>query len=521
MRILNMIQNRIFIVALSLFLLLRTNINGQSNELLLTKENLSDKISEVYQSFYETEDTGEIENLLIFLKRNGDIILHDTIKAKLLFLDASYQSLALRRYKEADNLLKKSLEYATKTKDYLLTGMIFNDRAVLNTSITKDYNKSNVLYIQAIESYRKVGNKKKIIESYYNLTHNSRNLNKYEEAIKWANICLDMIGDDNDRLIYYKRIFYLIADSYIKLNDYNKAKEYIKILENHLNNSDLRSRTRTYAWFHQANADLDVSKGDYISATENLKKSIISWQKLNNENRKSINESYERELFLEKEVRREKEVIISDQRMILFISFVAIILLFGFIFMLIFFFRRNKRKNEQIVGLNKELNELIVSLKDNNSILEDRKKEIESLLKLNEQSLFSRILKISTYNDTIGKISDDIDAYMDSSPSASGYLMAVRKKLKALISEDELWKDFKIQFEKIRPEFFNKLKEVSSSLSVNDLKHCTYIVSNLKSKEVAQLINVSPRSVETTRYRIKKKLGLEKEDSLYDLLSNL
>ena len=181
---------------------------------------------------------------------------------------------------------------------------------------------------------------------------------------------------------------------------------------------------------------------------------------------------------------------------------------------LISLIRKNRNKNRRIKTLNFELKELIADLKTKNDDLVDKKTEIESLLNLNEQTLFSRVLKISTYNDAIRKITDDIESNKD----ASSYLISVNKKLLSLISEEELWQDFKVQFEKIRPDFFNKLKNIAPNLSVNDLKHCTYIVSNLKSKEVAQLINVSPRSVETTRYRIKKKMGLEKEDSLYDLL---
>ncbi|CAM1371479.1 hypothetical protein [Tenacibaculum xiamenense] len=516
-----MIQNRIFILIMGLFLLLKTNINGQTNDLLLTNQNINKKISEVYYNFYETDDTSQIEEILSFLKKNHDLKLHDTIKSKALYLNGVYHILSLHQYKEANELLDQSFVFASKANDHLLKGLIYNDKSVVNGYLTQNYNASNILIEKAINSFKEVNNVRKQIESYYNLTLNLRDLKKYRESIDAANNCLKLIGDDQKLLIYYKRIFYKIADNYIRLKEFDKAEEYIKILEGHLKNSNLDNKVLTYAWFHGANADLDISRGDYKSAVDNLKKSIISWRDLNNENKKSINESYERELSLEKQVRKEKEVIIGDQRKILFISFVSIVLLFGLIFLLIFFFKRNRKKNEQIVKLNDELNDLIVTLKDNNLILEERKKDIESLLKLNEQSLFSRILKISTYNDTIGKISDDIDAYMDSSPSAPGYLMTVRKKLKSLVSEEELWEDFKIQFEKIRPEFFNRLKDVAPNLSVNDLKHCTYIVSNLKSKEVAQLINVSPRSVETTRYRIKKKLGLEKEESLYDLLAEL
>ncbi len=518
-----MIQNRIFTITMGLFLFLKTNINGQSDDLLLTNHSITNKISEVYNNFYETDDTGEIEEILSFLKKNHDLKLHDTIKSKALYLESVYNIVSLHQYEEADKLLDQSFEIASKTNDYLLKGLIYNDKAVVNGYLTQNYVTSKILLEKAIEAFKQVNNRRKLIESYYNLTLALIDLKRYRESINAGKTCLELIKEENDDelLIYYKRIFYLIASNYINLKEFDKAQEYIEILEGHLNNSNFDNKVLTYAWFHRANADLDISKGDYKSAVDNLNKSILYWRQLNTENKKSINESYERELSLEKAVRKEKEVVIGDQRKILFISFLAIVLLFGLIFLLVFFFKRNRKKNQQIVELNNELNDLIVNLKDNNLILEERQREIESLLKLNEQSLFSRILKISTYNDTIGKISDDIDSYMDSSPSASGYLMTVRKKLKALISEDELWEDFKIQFEKIRPEFFNRLKEVAPNLSVNDLKHCTYIVSNLKSKEVAQLINVSPRSVETTRYRIKKKLGLEKEESLYDLLAEL
>ena len=518
-----MVHHKIFTITVSLFLLLKTNINGQSNDLLLTKENASGKISEVYHSFNETENPREIEVLLSLLKKSQDLQLHDTIKGKLLYLKGQYHFLSFRNNRKADSLFQKSFEYALKTKDHFLIGMINNDRGVINAYDTKDYHTSEKLYLKAVESYKKVKNIKKLIEVYYNLMVNSIDLEMYNKAIRLGNICLDLIDKEKD---YYYRTFYLriyshIARCYIQLNDFEKAEEYLQTLEVHLKNGNFENKFLTHSWFYVTYADLDFSRGDYISSVDNLKKSIKALRNLNTKQVKTLNGSFDRELTLEKEVRREKETTIEVQRSILLIGFITIVLLIGFVITLTFLFKINNKKKDQIVKLNNELNELIVNLKDNNVVLEERKREIENLLKLNEQSLFTRILKISVYNDTISKISNDIDSYMDSSPSASGYLMTVRKKLKPLISENELWENFKIQFEKVRPEFFNRLKEVAPSLSVNDLKHCTYIVSNLKSKEVAQLINVSPRSVETTRYRIKKKLGLNKRDNLYDLLNNL
>ncbi|WP_408031599.1 tetratricopeptide repeat protein [Tenacibaculum xiamenense] len=514
-------MSRIFSISLIFFIVFISSSKAQEGGGKFTDVNYQDKIIEVFNNFKETENTSEIESMLMFLKKHDRIKLNDTLNSRVLYLKGVYHILSLHRYKEADTILQKSFKLAIKTKDRLLQGFVYNDRAILANYIYDDYEEADILYKKAIQCFEEIGNDYKLIETYYNLTVNSRELFRYHEAIEYAQKCLQLIGEDEDLLLYYKRIYYLIADSYIKLKDFEKAEEYVNVLEKKLEKSNLKNKVRTYAWFHEARADLNVSKGEFQEAVTNLKKSILSWRELNDATVKSIDKSYKRELSLEKELRKDKDVIIKDQRKILLVSFLAITLLFGLIFLLIFFFKKNKTKNNQISKLNQELNNLITELKDNNIDLKEKKIEIENLLKLNEQSLFSRVLKISTYNDTIRRISNDIDSYMDGNPSASGYLMTVRKKLDTLISEEELWSDFKIQFEKIRPEFFNRLKEVAPDLSVNDLKHCTYVVSNLKSKEVAQLINVSPRSVETTRYRIKKKIGLEKDDSLYDLLASL
>lgn len=80
----------------------------------------------------------------------------------------------------------------------------------------------------------------------------------------------------------------------------------------------------------------------------------------------------------------------------------------------------------------------------------------------------------------------------------------------------------KAEFDNIRPEFFEKLKEKSgNSLSRLDLKHCSYISLGLTNKEIAQRLGVAPRSILMARYRIKLKLGLGKEDDLDEYIGTV
>ena len=70
----------------------------------------------------------------------------------------------------------------------------------------------------------------------------------------------------------------------------------------------------------------------------------------------------------------------------------------------------------------------------------------------------------------------------------------------------------------MHPGFFTKLKERYSELTENDLRLCAYLRIGLRTKEIATMLTVSPASINTARYRMRKKLNLAKDESLDDLI---
>jgi DNA-binding CsgD family transcriptional regulator len=50
------------------------------------------------------------------------------------------------------------------------------------------------------------------------------------------------------------------------------------------------------------------------------------------------------------------------------------------------------------------------------------------------------------------------------------------------------------------------------------MKLCAYLRINLTTKEIAQSMGISVRGVETSRYRLRKKLEVPADVSLYDFL---
>jgi DNA-binding NarL/FixJ family response regulator len=70
-------------------------------------------------------------------------------------------------------------------------------------------------------------------------------------------------------------------------------------------------------------------------------------------------------------------------------------------------------------------------------------------------------------------------------------------------------------------EFHKRITEQFPALTKTDLKLCTYLRMNLSSKEIASLMFVSLRAVEVSRSRLRKRLGLQKEQNLLAFIQNV
>ncbi len=100
----------------------------------------------------------------------------------------------------------------------------------------------------------------------------------------------------------------------------------------------------------------------------------------------------------------------------------------------------------------------------------------------------------------------------------------LKRMIKVLSDDEKLdedWGHFAEHFDKVHSDFIVKLKDVYPGMTANELKLCTYLRMNLSTKEIAQLLNISVRGVEISRYRLRKKLGINTETNLFDFLINI
>ena len=78
-----------------------------------------------------------------------------------------------------------------------------------------------------------------------------------------------------------------------------------------------------------------------------------------------------------------------------------------------------------------------------------------------------------------------------------------------------------MHFDNVHSDFLSALKDKYPGLSANELKLSAYLRMNLSTKEIAQLMHISIRGVEISRYRLRKKLQIPTETNLFDFLLRL
>ncbi|MEG1498651.1 MAG: hypothetical protein RR084_02245 [Bacteroidales bacterium] len=83
------------------------------------------------------------------------------------------------------------------------------------------------------------------------------------------------------------------------------------------------------------------------------------------------------------------------------------------------------------------------------------------------------------------------------------------------------WEEYRELFSKTYPGFFNKLETYSPELNPFELRLCALLALDKSTREIADLSNRSIRTIETSIYKIRKKLSIPSEAKIQDFLKNL
>jgi DNA-binding NarL/FixJ family response regulator len=80
---------------------------------------------------------------------------------------------------------------------------------------------------------------------------------------------------------------------------------------------------------------------------------------------------------------------------------------------------------------------------------------------------------------------------------------------------------FYAQAESLHEDFNAKLSENFPNLTQQERRLATLLRLGFSSKYIATLMNITPKSVEISRYRLRQKLGLERSDNLVNFIKSI
>ncbi len=201
-----------------------------------------------------------------------------------------------------------------------------------------------------------------------------------------------------------------------------------------------------------------------------------------------------------------------------------VVLFVLFILTAFYLHKLNVKKQQRLLHLQllKQQREVLreKTIENEKRIIKLKNESLSNEVKLKSKQLANTAMALAKKNEAIQEIKKEIVNHKKSFENTYSY-KKILKQLDNSIGHDDEWELFEYNFNQVHEEFFAKLKRQFPEITQKDLRLCAYIKMNLSTKEIAPLMNISIRGVETHRYRLKRKLKLESDNSLTDFLLNL
>jgi DNA-binding CsgD family transcriptional regulator len=484
-------------------------------------------------SFYKNIDNAELavkygQMGLKELKNTSDHYISAKINYLLYAINSNWDNVAsVNRY------ARQATENALLSTDYNLLGNCYTA-----LSVAADYNynatkstaqRDSILYFlkKVEEIYQQ--HPKEIapktygiacinISSYYLKNFPETDKNARSSAIQYANIAQTVMKD----AVNGEEI---IASALGVLSEYAMREKKFPLAESYLLQAYTMMQTEEKPYYYTL-VNVVRSLAQFYEQMENYPMALKFQKRLTEYNAKLFDQKralnvQKLEIQYESEKKnnevmllRQKEKYNSTQKN-LYIGIAAALLL-GLIFMFrSYHFRlRYSLQREKQLHLEKHEAELQAKLGEEEQL---RLKAEQQLLETQQQQLqkemMANVLQLEHKKDMLSKIREKLN---------DNHELNINKIWNEELLLDTDFENTKLHIQQVHPDFFSILNEkAQQKLTPLDLKLCAYLYLKLDTKKIASILHIEPKSVRMSRYRIKQKLELDKEEDLNIFLQNL
>lgn len=148
-------------------------------------------------------------------------------------------------------------------------------------------------------------------------------------------------------------------------------------------------------------------------------------------------------------------------------------------------------------------------------IKQQEKEKIEAELDANRRELTGKALSLARSDQIINKLKKDIKSMLSRFDHDGRHeLQTVLRMLKSRDNSEQLWKEFEHRFNELNQGFITRLSSHYPTLSPSEVRLCAMLRLQMSTKDIAELIQRSTRTIENTRNSVRKKMGLSSGDNL-------
>lgn len=481
-----------------------------------------------------------------------------------LFFDLSQANIFISNYTEAmNNLLHILDKYVTDSiADRGIIAQCYNNMG--SVFLIRGHNSMALEYYnRSLELFRKQKNLEGEGMLHGNIGNVYNSMGLSEEALKHHlsnyNILVKLGKEDNALahailnlgLAYQGLGEYQVADKYyneairlIEKHAYNHLKSYAyynravneKDMGNYLDAwryadssiSMIRSHEdrRLYAELLKLRGEIEEHNRNYKAANRYLKRSYEIEDSVNREEteEKLALLAYQFDNYKEKQalVLQQRNLELANKKLVnrnLWIAFLCsgiLVVVAALAYLYKKFLRQyriNKQAEKKLDTVRKEFDSYLLHVKqDSEKGLEQKNKELLSIS-----------LRLSKMQESITSVKQNL-AKLKASPSLRSYEKGLANEIEHAVNEigsGNYWNEFDFYYGQVERIFIDKLDRKYPQLTPNERRLCSFIYLNFSSKEIAEITNRTPQSVDTAKSRLKKKMKLDANASLYDAMHGL
>ncbi|WP_299366263.1 triple tyrosine motif-containing protein [Winogradskyella sp.] len=186
------------------------------------------------------------------------------------------------------------------------------------------------------------------------------------------------------------------------------------------------------------------------------------------------------------------------------------------LFLIQYFNNRYYKKQKQKLIENKQRELELEQLENQRQLIQFKNQNLQLDIENKNRELGTATMNLVKRNELLNSIKDEL-----SKSKSLDDVKGVIRLINTSLNNTSDWKLFEEAFNNVDKNFMKRIKTLHPSITPNDLRLCAYLRLNLSSKEIAPLLNISHKSVEVKRYRLRKKIGLDHEQSLTDYILEL